>query len=284
MAFKNYDRNPTFLDLELQGAFGQAQSRTKQSLTEIDNIVNWVPIEHIVTEHYPVGQSEYGNKAYPPLLLLKASLIQKWFGIHSDPELESQINDRLSFKAFIGLPFSEPSPDHSIICRFRERIGKETLEKIHHELLEQFANLGFSLESGMAVDARVIRSANRPVSANRLETLRAKRKSRTKMRKKTQRTMRFQRDIDSDWTVKNKQPLFGMKEHASVDVVSGLVLSSSVSKASEHDTKYFTYVVTKSLHGKEFSSAVYADKGYCSEANRDFLHMNHMGDGIMRKN
>jgi IS5 family transposase len=98
MAFKEYDRKPTFLDMELQRAFGQAQSRTQQSLTEIDKIINWTSIEKIVTENYPVGQSEYGNKAYPPLLLLKASLIQKWFGIHSDPELEIQINDRLSLQ------------------------------------------------------------------------------------------------------------------------------------------------------------------------------------------
>ena len=283
MAFKEYDRKPSFLDMELQRAFGQGQSRTQQSLTEIDKIINWRSIEKIVTENYPVGQSEYGNKAYPPLLLLKASLIQKWFGIHSDPELEIQINDRLSFKAFIGLPFREPSPDHSIICRFRERIGKDTLERIHHELLEQFSALGFSLESGMAVDARVIRSASRPVSTNNLDALREK-KDRTKMRKKTQRAMRFQRDCDSTWTVKNKQPVFGMKEHACVDVESGLVLSTCVSRASEHDTTYFSYVVTKGIHGKGLPETVYADKGYCGKANREFLSMNGIGDGIMRKN
>ena len=28
---------------------------------------------------------------------------------------------------------------------------------------------------------------------------------------------------------------------------------------------------------------MYADKGYCGEPNRDFLNMNGMGDGIMRK-
>lgn len=50
-------------------------------------------------ENYHIGQSEYGNKAYPPLMLLKAKaiLIQKWFGIESDPDLESQIKDRFSF-------------------------------------------------------------------------------------------------------------------------------------------------------------------------------------------
>ena len=270
--------------MELQRAFGQAQSRTQQSLTEIDAVINWTSIEKIVTENYPVGQSDYGNKAYPPLMMLKALFIQKWFRIKSDPELESQINDRLSFKSFIGLPFSEPSPDHSIICRFRERTGKETLEKVHHELLDQLSKLGFSIESGMAVDARVVRSASRPVSDRTLRELREQRKNRLQMRKKTQRAMRFQRDLDSDWTVKNKKPVFGMKEHAAIDVESGLVLSTCVSKASEHDTKYFSYVVTKGIHGSKLPSKVYADKGYCGEPNRDFLNLNGIDDGIMRKN
>jgi IS5 family transposase len=73
--------------------------------------------------------------------LLKAVLIQKWFGLKSDPDLEYQINDRFPFR----LPFSESSPDHSILCRFRERTGKDTLEKVHHELLNQFDSLGFSI-------------------------------------------------------------------------------------------------------------------------------------------
>ena len=282
MAFKEYDRKPTFLDMEIQRGF--EQPRNRQILPEIDKIIKWEPLEKIVTENYPVGQSDSGNKAYPPLMLLKALLIQKWFGIKSDPDLESQINDRFSFKAFIGLPFSDSSPDHSIICRFRDRIGKETLERVHQELLMQFDGLGYSIESGMAVDARVIKSASRPISDKHLRELREKRKIKAQMRKKTKKAMKYQRDLDSDWTVKNKVPMFGMKEHAAVDIESGLVLSTHVSKASEHDTRYFSYIVTKSIHGKKLPSKVYADKGYCSEVNRDFLSMNGIGDGIMRKN
>jgi len=151
-------------------------------------------------------------------------------------------------------------------------------------LLNQFDILGFSIESGMAVDARVVKSASRPVSDKNLRELREKRKIRLQMKKKTQRAMRFQRDLDSDWTVKNNKPVFGMKEHASINVESGLVLSTCVSRASEHDTKYFSYTVTKGIHGRKLPSKVYADKGYCGEPNRDFLNMNGIDDGIMRKN
>lgn len=96
-----------------------------------------------------MGRSEFGNRAYQPLMLLKAIILQKWYPIDSDPELQNQINDRLSFKVFIGLLLSQPSPDHSVICRFRERVGKAILERIHRELLEKFKSKGFSIESGI---------------------------------------------------------------------------------------------------------------------------------------
>jgi len=182
------------------------------------------------------------------------------------------------------LPFGEPSQDHSIISRFRERTGKEVLEKVHHELLNQFDTMGFSIESGIAVDARVVKSASHPVSGRKLRGLREKRKAKAQMRKKTQKARRFQRDLESDWTVKHNKPLFGMKEHAAIDLESGLDLSTHMTRASEHYTKYFSYIVTKGIHGKKLPSKVYADKGYCGEPNRDFLHMNGIGDGIMRKN
>lgn len=141
-------------------------SMKPQVLSEIDAVINWEPIEKIVQENYSVGQSDYGIKIYQPLILLKAILIQKWFGIKSDPDLENQINDRFSFKSFIGLPFSEPSPGHSIICRFREHTGKDTLEKVHNELQNQFNMLGLSIEPGMSVDPRVVKSVWMPPNEN----------------------------------------------------------------------------------------------------------------------
>ena len=85
------------------------------------------------TESIPRGErkSKEGADAYPPLMLLKALLLQKWFRIKSDPELENQINDRISFKRFLGLPLDRPSPDHSTFSRFRSRLGKWALMKIN---------------------------------------------------------------------------------------------------------------------------------------------------------
>ena len=58
---------------------------------------------------YPIEFEDHSIRAYPSLLLFKCLKLQKWFrsstifwtyeiNIHSDSELENQINDRLSFK------------------------------------------------------------------------------------------------------------------------------------------------------------------------------------------
>ena len=91
----------------------------------------------VLMQHYTVGTSDEGANAYPPILLLKCLLLQKWFRIPSDPELENQINDRLSFKRFLGLPFSKPSPDFSTFSRFRNRLSKAAMEQINSEILRQ---------------------------------------------------------------------------------------------------------------------------------------------------
>lgn len=79
-------------------------------MEEINAIVDWSKIENIIMGSYPVGNSHEGNEACPPLMLLKCHLLQQWFHIDSDPELETQINDRISFKKFLGLSFDQRSP------------------------------------------------------------------------------------------------------------------------------------------------------------------------------
>ena len=105
-----------------------------------------------------MGTSGEGAAAYPSLLLFKCLLLQKWFRINSDPELENQINDRLSFKKFLDLPFSEPSPDHSTFSQFRSRLSKEAMYQINSEILSQFEAKGYTINEGIAVDARLVKS------------------------------------------------------------------------------------------------------------------------------
>ena len=281
MAFKEFSRNLGFADIEVERVL--ARTRAKGFLEEINRSVNWKPIEELLMKGYPVGESELGNKAFYPIVLLKGILLQKWYGIDSDPELENQINDRLSFKKFIGIPLRQFSPDHSLISKFRTRITQRVMEAIHSELLRQFSENGYSIEGGMAIDARLIKSSARPKSTEKIEETKQKRETTEGQLDKKGKPLKYRSDVESDWVVRNEKPFYGMKENASIDVDSGLVLSTWVSKASEHDTNFFQAVAVKGMHGKENPPMVYADKGYCGQDNRKFLSRNKIRDGIMRK-
>ena len=233
--------------------------------------------------HYTVGTSGEGADAYPPLLLFKCLLLQKWFRINSDPELENQINDRLSFKKFLGLSFSKPSPDHSTFSRFRNRLSKIAMDQINTEILRQFEQQGLTINEGIAVDARLVKSASRPISNNQIKELREKRSAPEGKLDKNGKPLKFSRDLESDWVVQNDKPHYGIKEHASVDINHGFILATTISPASVNDTNYLPYCTAYSRHTKQPIEKVYADKGYAGKPNRDFLALNNIDDGIMRK-
>jgi IS5 family transposase len=281
MGFKKMKTNLTFTDLSLFSSI--EKNRAIKRMEQINNIVNWSRIDNLLMKNYPVGKSAEGNEAWPPLILMKCLLLQQWFKIDSDPELETQINDRISFKKFLGLSFDDPAPDHSTFSRFRGRFSKDTMRMINHELLSQFASKGLTINEGIAIDARLVQSASHPISKEKLKEEKQKRETPAGKLNKKGKPLKFSRDIESDWTVKNDAPHFGLKEHASVDTRYGFVLATEITPASHHDSPYLPFCVAASCHTQDPIKKVYADKGYYGKPNRDFLHRNHIEDGIMRK-
>jgi IS5 family transposase len=61
------------------------------------------------------------------------------------------------------------------------------------------------------------------------------------------------------------------------------VLATTISPASVNDTNYLKYCTVFSRHTKQKIKKVYADKAYAGKPNRDFLALNKIADGIMRK-
>ena len=230
-----------------------------------------------------VGTSRECADAYPPLLLFKCFLLQKWFHIDSDPELESQINDRISFKRFLGLSFSDPSPDHSTFSLFQKRLSKNSMDQINSEILRQYEKQGLTINEGVAIDARLVKSGSRSISNDELGKLREKYDTPEGQLDKNGKPKKFNRDLESNWTIKNDEPFYGMKEHASVDTNHGFILATTITPASVHDTNYFQYCTVYSRHTKQRVKKVFADKGYAGLPNRDFLSLNIIADGIMRK-
>jgi transposase len=151
MGYKQIDQNMTFAEVSLLKSM--EHNRSLKRLEKINQVINWSQVEEILMAHYTVGSSREGADAYPPLMLLKGLLLEKWYRIDSDPELENQINDRISFKKFMGLSFDQHSPDHSTFSRFRGRLSKEAMTRINSVVLQQFSRKGLTINEGIAVDA-----------------------------------------------------------------------------------------------------------------------------------
>ena len=282
MGYKKIDKSLDFADLAL--ATSLKHNRSLVIMENIDKAINWSRVESILLSHYAVGTSSEGADAYPPLLLFKCLMLQKWFHINSDPELENQINDRLSFKKFLSLPFSKSAPDHSTYSRFRSRLSKKAMDQINSEILRQFENQGLTINEGIAIDARLVKSASRPISQDKIKSLKEQKSSPENCLDKNGKPQKFTRDLDSDWTIKNNLPHYGLKEHASVDINHGFILATTLTPSSVNDSQYLPYCTTFSRHTNQPIKKVLADKGCFGKPNRKFLSMNNIADGIMRKN
>jgi IS5 family transposase len=281
MGYKRIGEEISFADLAVSKSL--EHNRSVKLMDRINKVVRWRNVEALLLEYYETGKTIEGADAYPPLLLLKCLLLQKWFRIPSDPELENQINDRISFKKFLGLPLDKPSPDHSTFSRFRNRLSKESMIQLNDVVLQEFEKRGLSINEGIAVDARLVQSASKPLSNDRIREEKEKRDRPDGRLDKNGNVLKFSRDLESDWTVKNEEPHYGLKEHASVDVDNGFILATTLTPASDHDSKYLPYLAIASCHTRDPIKKIYADKGYYGEPNRSFLSLNEIADGIMRK-
>ena len=152
------------------------------------------------------------------------------------------------------------------------------MDQLNSEILRQFEGQGLTINEGVAVDARLVKSASRPLSNDQLKELREKANTPDGKVDKNGKPLKFHRDLDSDWVVQKDIPHYGIKEHASVDTNHGFVLATTMTPASVNDTNYLSYCTIYSRHTKQPIDKVFADKGYAGKPNRDFLAFNNIAD------
>jgi transposase, IS5 family len=86
-----------------------------------------------------------------PVIIVKMLVLQAWYGL-SDPELERQVDDRLSFQRFLGFP--DKSPDYCTVWRFMERLAASGRDRlVWVELQRQLDEKGLRVRKGVVQDA-----------------------------------------------------------------------------------------------------------------------------------
>jgi IS5 family transposase len=225
------------------------------TLDRLSAEVKWYRFERLLRRLKPQAA---GRPPYEPLLMLKALLLQQWYGL-SDAALEEAINDRVSFRKFLGLSLEDPAPDHTTLCRFRNRLVEEGLaEKLFAEFARQLEGRGLILKRGTMIDASLVATPHRPGSED---------------------GERAAVDQDAALTARKGQrgTHYGYKMHAGVDQASRLIRRLKLTPANVNDTVPADELVC----GDE--RAVYADKAYAKRARRAWLKGLGIKPRIMHK-
>jgi len=213
-------------------------SRMLKKLSEIDQIIDWQPLVDLVRVIDKTDPEKGGRPRKDLLWMIKAIFLQHLFNL-SDPELEDQLIDRLSFQQFVGIHLDQEIPSFTTFWRFKEALAEQALDQqVFEQVTGQLADLGLLVKKGTIVDAAIIESSNRPLSDKRRQEL--------------AEDPSPQIDTDAHSTKKNGKWYFGYKGHIGVDIESKLIRKATFTPANRHDSTQTEELISydeKSLFG-----------------------------------
>jgi IS5 family transposase len=254
-------RQLSFSDIELSQS--RKASRVSTKLEKINTIVDWSAVLDLVKvvdkTNAIVGGAPHRNL----LTKVKMLFLQHLYNL-SDPELEDQVNDRLSFQHFAGIDYTTTVPDFTTIWRFKEALIQERLmNKLFDLILSFIESKGLLLKKGTCVDASIIQSTTRPLSKERREEL--------------ENTPSSQIDTDADSTQKRGKKYFGYKGHIGTDMDSKLIRKRCFTSARPHDSTQTENL----LSGDE--QAVFGDSAYGNKADKRKARKQEVYYGMLDK-
>ena len=217
-----------------------------------------------------------GAKPYDLVMLFNILILQRYYGL-GDSQVEYQILDRTSFKAFLELETGDKIPDEKTIWSFRERLTKKGLVE---ELFEQFASFLAAKEllfnEGQLVDAsftlaprqRNTREENKKIKNGEGDDLWNDKPNKKK-----------HKDIDARWTKKNGETFYGYKNHAKVDTKSKFINTYTITDASVHDSQALDDLLTE----KDKNQDLHADSAYTGEEQDKTIAKYEMKNKVHQK-
>ena len=228
--------------------------RTAGFLEKVQRVIDFEALADSIRADVAPEHRRGGRPFYPVVLMIKCLLLAKWYGL-SDPQLEEQLRDRLSFRRFVGLGLTDPTPDETTFVNFRKRLRESGHgSTLFDGVLEQLRNKGLVLEEGSLVDATIVEQATGGKNAEGEST----------------------RDRGASFTKKHGRSYHGFKAHVNVST-DRIVTDYVFDTAKVHDSQH----IDQLIEGE--TQAVYADSAYMDKQRSEELAERGVDDRIVQR-
>jgi IS5 family transposase len=203
-------------------------------------------------------KSNAGCKPYDVVMMFKILLLKRFYNL-SDEQIEYQINDRLSFKEFLGLSSGDRVPDARSIWLFQNTLIEKNLEEtLFNQFYSYLDALGLFVNEGKIIDASFVEV---PRQRNKKEENEIIKSGGGHDLWNDNPYKKRQKDIDARWTEKRGEKFYGYKDHAKIDAKSKLIDTYEVTSAEVHDSQ----PIEKLLMAEDRGQELHADSAYIGE-------------------
>jgi len=273
----------TFVDLEMNNKI----KGCKHLLLEIDKIVDWHRIREILKPTDFRNNARSGRDSFSPETMFRIMFIQECQGL-SDRQMEEQLHFNFLYLHFSKLSMTSPIPDHSTICRWRDRFIKfDVFEALLNVINSRLEELGIGIRKGANIDATFVASAARPRRKEEIEVIPVD-ENKSSENEETQKTppsvvkhtITESHDPDATWGVKGGRGYFGYKEMI-ITNTEGFISSVVSAPANIHDLKMAKECVHKAKLEEHYP--ICGDKAFDSNDFLLFIREKNLIDMIMRK-
>jgi IS5 family transposase len=243
---------PTFIDTLTADLGGK---RTVKFFEKCNTLIPWSELAEPLKDMYRNNTGKGGASNYSVIMMIKCMMLQKWFNL-SDPMLEEMLDDRLSFRKFIGLTLDDKSPDETTFVEFRKRLRKHGhIMTLFDKTIEILKSKGVILEEGTCVDATIIEAPKGRTAKDGISSTKQK---------------------GSSYTKKHGRTYHGYKGHIATDV-NGMIKDYRFDTARVHDGQHMDDLI------KDETDSVFGDSAYMDKSRKTVLEKKGIFCGIVQR-
>jgi IS5 family transposase len=249
-------------------------------LSKLNKVINWELFRDTIEDAlYVAPKGAGGRPSFDKIMMFKILVLQKYYNL-SDEQTEFQINDRTSFKQFLGLKIGDTVPDEKTVWYFKEQLAnKDLADKLFNLFAKQLITQGIVAKEGSMIDASFVdvprqrnsKEDNADIKKGAVPLEFSKKDKNGKMSKLSQK------DTDARWMTKSAERHYGYKDHINADSKTKLITKYSVTSAAPHDSTEIENIID------ETDNRLHADSAYRSAEIEGYLKIQNCESFVHEK-